>query len=195
MELFEAIKTRRSVRHFTADPVDDSNIEAILEAGRWAPSWANTQCWRFIVVRNPVIRARVAGHLKKTEIKGELVDNPLIKVFNIVPVLIVICAEEGKSGKKPGTGGGDFFTDKGDWFMFDTGIAAQNMALASHALGLGTVITGTFDARAVEKTLGVPEGYRVVVILPVGVPAPREAKVPTRKEMKDIVSREGWGKY
>ncbi len=59
MELFEAIKTRRSIRRYKADPVDDKKIEAILESGRWAPSWSNTQCWRFIVVRDPAVRAKV----------------------------------------------------------------------------------------------------------------------------------------
>jgi nitroreductase len=197
VELFEAIRTRRSVRRYAPDPVDDTRIEAILEAGRWAPSWANTQCWRFIVVRDPEIKARLAGTLKKTEIKGELVDNPLIKVCNTVPVLIVICAEEGKSGKKPWSGGagGDFFTDKGDWFMFDTALAVQNMALAARALGLGTVITGTFDARQAERILGIPEGYRAVVLLPVGVPQPGwEPRIPPRKELAEIVFKDGWGK-
>jgi nitroreductase len=197
MDLIEAIKTRRSIRRYTPDPVDDAKIEAILEAGRWAPSWANTQCWRFIVVRDPEIKARVAGTLKKMEYKGELADNRLIAVINTVPVLIVICAEEGKSGKKPWAGGGegDFFTDRGDFFMFDTALAVQNMVLAAHTLGLGTVITGTFDARQVEETLGVPEGYRVVVIIPVGVPQPvSEAKIPPRKELAEIVLKDRWVK-
>jgi nitroreductase len=194
MELFEAIKTRRSIRRYKSDPVDDKKIEAILEAGRWAPSWANTQCWRFMVVRDPQIRAKVAATLKKSEIRGELVDNPMIKVFNTVPVLIVICAEEGKSGKKPGAGGqGDFFTDKGDWFMFDAALAVENMVLAAHALGLGTVIIGTIDARQAEKALGVPAGYRLVTLFPVGVPD-QEAKVPARKELAEIVMRDGWSK-
>jgi nitroreductase len=194
MELFETIKTRRSIRRYKSDPVDDKKIEAILEAGRWAPSWANTQCWRFIVVRAPEVRAMVAGTFKKSEIRGEIVDNPMVKVFNTVPVLIVVCAEEGKSGKKPGAGGaGDYFTDKGDWFMFDAALAVENMVLAAHALGLGTVIIGTFDARQAEKVLGVPQGYRIVTIFPVGVPD-QEAKVPPRKELAEIVFRDRWGK-
>ena len=194
MELFEAIKTRRSIRRYKSDPVDDKKIEAILEAGRWAPSWANTQCWRFIVVRDPEVRAMVAGTFKKSEIRGEIVDNPMVKVFNTVPVLIVVCAEEGKSGKKPGAGGaGDYFTDKGDWFMFDAALAVENMVLAAHALGLGTVIIGTFDARQAEKVLGVPQGYRIVTIFPVGVPD-QEAKVPPRKELAEIVFKDKWGK-
>ena len=194
MELFEAIKSRRSIRRYKSDPVDDKKIEAILEAGRWAPSWANTQCWRFIVVRDPEVRAMVAGTFKKSEIRGEIVDNPMVKVFNTVPVLIVVCAEEGKSGKKPGAGGaGDYFTDKGDWFMFDTALAVENMVLAAHALGLGTVIIGTFDARQAEKVLGVPQGYRIVTIFPVGVPD-QEAEVPPRKELAEIAFKDKWGK-
>jgi nitroreductase len=197
MELFEAIKNRRSVRRYTPDPVDDKKIAAILEAGRWAPSWANTQCWRFIVVRDPGTKARVAATFMKSEIKGETVDNPMIKVINTVPVLIVICAEVNKSGKKPGPGGGggDFITDKGDWFMFDTALAVENMVLAAHALGLGTVILGTFDARQAEKALGVPEGFRIVTMFPVGVPQPaQEVKVPPRKELAEIAFKDKWGK-
>ena len=194
MELFEAIKERRSIRKYTTDPVDDKAIEAILEAGRWAPSWSNTQCWRFIVVRDPGVKAKVAESLIKFEIKGELVENPGIKVLNTAPVLIVVCAEMGKSGGPPGPGGGggEFITDKGDWFMFDTALAVQNMVLAAHGLGLGTVIIGTFDAPKAEKALGVPAGFRVVTLFPVGVPA-QEGKAPPRKELSEIVCKDGWG--
>ena len=50
--------------------------------------------------------------------------------------------------------------------MFDTALAVQNMVLAAHALGLGTVIIGAFDAAKAEKVLGVPKGYRIVTVLP-----------------------------
>ncbi|MES0329075.1 MAG: nitroreductase family protein, partial [Dehalococcoidales bacterium] len=50
MEVLQAIKTRRSVRYYKRTPVARKKLEAVLEAARWAPSWANTQCWRFIVV-------------------------------------------------------------------------------------------------------------------------------------------------
>ena len=193
MELFEAIKHRRSIRKYTEDPVDDEAIEAILEAGRWAPSWSNTQCWRFIVVRDPDIKAKVAESLVKFKIKGELVENPGIKIINSVPVLIVVCAEMGKSGGPPGSGGGvEFITDKGDWFMFDTALAVQNMVLAAHGLGLGTVIIGTFDAVKAEKALGVPEGFRVVTLFPVGIPA-KEGNAPPRKEISEITFYDKWG--
>ena len=194
MELFEAIKTRRSIRHYTTDPVDDTKIETILEAGRWAPSWSNTQCWRFIVVRDPEMKSKVAETLVQFKLPDKLIDNPAIKILNTVPVVIVVCAEVGKSGGppgKPGGAGGEFITDKGDWFMFDTALAVQNMVLAAHALGLGTVIIGTFDAAKAGKVLGVPEGYRVVTMFPVGVPA-QEGKTPPRKELSEIVSKDRW---
>ena len=195
MELFEAIKNRRSIRRYTSDPVDDKKIEAILEAGRWAPSWANTQCWRFVVVRDPEIKAGLAGTLMKIKLPDKEVENPGAKALNTVPAVIVVCANTGKSGTKPGSGGtgGDFVTDKGDWFMFDVALAVENMVLAAHALGLGTVIIGAFDARQAEKVLGVPKEYRVVTMFPVGVPA-QEAKAPPRKELAEIVIKDKWGK-
>jgi nitroreductase len=196
MELFEAIKTRRSIRRYKSDPVDDKKIEAILEAGRWAPSWSNTQCWRFIVVRDPKIKARVTETLLKFKLPDKEIPNPAINIINTAPVLIVVCAEMGKSGGPPGRGGGGggaFITDKGDWFMFDSALAVQNMVLAAHALGLGTVILGTFDAAQVEKALGVPRGYRVVTMFPVGVPD-HEGKAPPRKELSEIVVKDKWGK-
>ncbi len=195
MELFEAIKNRRSIRRYTSDQVDEKKIETILEAGRWAPSWSNTQCWRFVVVRDPQIKSKLAETLLKFKLPDKEIDNPATNIIKTVPAVIVVCAEMGKSGTPPGPGGGggEFITDKGDWFMFDTALAVQNMVLAAHALGLGTVIIGTFDAAKAEKALGVPKGYRVVTLFPVGVPA-HEGKAPPRKELFELVIKNKWGK-
>jgi nitroreductase len=195
MELFEAIKKRRSIRRYKADPVDDKKIEAILEAGRWAPSWSNTQCWRFVVVRDAKLRAKLADTLMRIKLLDKEVPNPGSIAINTVPVVIVVCGEIGKSGTKPGPGGGggDYVTDKGDWFMFDTALAVQNMVLAAHAQGLGTVIIGAFDAAQAEKALNVPKGYRIVTFFPVGVPD-QEGKTPPRKELSEIVIKNKFGK-
>lgn len=56
MDFWEVIRTRRSIRKFKEDPVSDEQIEKILEAVKWAPSWANTQCWEIIVVKDPEIK-------------------------------------------------------------------------------------------------------------------------------------------
>jgi nitroreductase len=192
MELLEAIRSRRSIRRFTSDPVGDDKIEAILEAGRWAPSWGNSQCWRFVVVRDNEIKKKLAETLLPIKLPDREIPNPALAGFIASPVVIVVCAEIGKSGGKHGAAG-EYVTDKGDWFMFDAALAVQNMVLAAHALGLGTVIIGAFVAAGVEKALGVPQGYRAVTMFPVGVPA-QPGKAPQRKELSEFVIRDKWGK-
>jgi nitroreductase len=190
VELFDAVKTRRSIRRYTDAPVDDKHIEAILEAGRWAPSWSNTQCWRFIVVRDPAVKARLGDTLVPLKLPNKTIDNPSLKTVKTAPVVIVACAELGRSGFN----GGAVATDKGDWFMFDVALAMQNIALAAHALGLGTVHVGLFDAKKAAEILGLPTGFCVVEMVPLGCPDPAyEVKVPPRKALSEIVFRDKWG--
>jgi nitroreductase len=192
MDLFEALKTRRSIRKYTDEPVSEGALEQVLEAARWAPSWANTQCWRFVVVRDPDTRARLGQTLMKVKRDDALVDNPATKTFNIVPVIIAVCAKMKASGRKPGDAASrEFVTDKGDWFMFDTALAVENMCLAAHGLGLGTVIIGAFDAAMAEEILEIPPGYRAVVLLPLGIPA-RVGRTPPRQELGEIIALNRW---
>lgn len=186
MEVLEAIKTRRSVRRYKSAPVDDKAVQAVLEAGRWAPSWANTQCWRFIVVRESRVKAQVAETLFR---RPGGFENPAIKAVNTVPVLIAVCAQMGKSGCRSD---GEIVTEKGDWYMFDTALAVQNMILAAHALGLGTVIIGAFDAPRAAEILGVPDGYSLVTLFPLGVPD-EEPPVRPRKELAEIAFHDKFG--
>jgi nitroreductase len=195
VELFDAIKTRRSIRRYTDAPVSDAQVEAILEAGRWAPSWSNTQCWRFIVVRDPAARAGMTEALLPFKLPDKIIENPAAAMFRTAPLVIVVCAQMGLTGGipgRPGGAGGEFITDKGDWFMFDTALAVENMVLAAHGLGLGAVIIGTFNAPRLEKILEVPAGYRIVTLFPVGVPA-QPGRTPTRKELGEIVFNDKWG--
>jgi nitroreductase len=192
MELFEAINNRRSVRRFTSDPVDDDKINIILEAGRWAPSWGNSQCWRFVVVRDDAVKKKLTGALLPVHLPDRDIPNPATGALSVVPVIIAVCAEIGKSGGRHGPSG-EYATDKGDWFMFDTALAVQNMVLAAHALGLGTVIIGAFDAAKVEQALDVPPCYRVVTMFPLGVPA-QPGKAPPRKELSELVVKDKWSK-
>lgn len=186
MEVLEAINGRRSIRKYKSTPVDDKTVELVLEAGRQAPSWANTQCWRFIVVRDSKMKAKVADTLFR---RPGGFENPGIKAVNTVPVLIVICAQMGKSGCRPD---GEIATEKGDWYMFDTALAVQNMVLAAHALGLGTVILGAFDAPKAAEILGVPDGYSLVTLFPLGVPDEKPGPRP-RKELDEIVFHDKFG--
>ena len=179
MEVLEAIKTRRSIRKYKATPVDDKTIELVLEAARWAPSWDNTQCWRFIVVRDSNIKAELAQTLGIELGKP----NPATNAVRNAPVVIVACAELEKSGYI----GGELSTDKGDWwYMFDTALAMQNLVLAAHSLGLGTVYIGLFNAKKVASILEVPPGFCVVAMTPLGYPDQEPKPRPRRKRSETV---------
>lgn len=180
MEVLEAIRTRRSIRKYKADPIDDKTIETVLEAARWAPSWANTQCWRFIVVRDGDIKSKLADTLDAT--------NPAMDAIRNAPLVIVACAELGKSGCYDGVPA----TDKGDWYMFDVALAMQNLVLAAHSLGLATVHVGRFDAKEAANILEVPQGYCVVEMTPLGYPDQVREPRP-RRELSEIVLNDKWG--
>jgi nitroreductase len=94
----------------------------------------------------------------------------------------VACAELGRSGYYKG----EQATDKGDWFMFDVALAMQNLTLAAHAIGLGTVHVGLFEAKEVAKVLDVPANVAVVEMTPLGYPD-EEPAAPGRKELAEIV--------
>jgi len=180
MEVLDAIITRRSIRKYRTTPVKDEDLKLILEAARQAPSWKNTQCWRFIVIRDPEIKNKLADTLPAT--------NRASLALRQAPVAIVACAQLGKSGY----GAEGTQTDKGDWFMFDVALAMQNLVLAAHSLGLGTVHIGLFDARKAASVLNVPEGYCVVEMTPLGYPDETPEARP-RKELKEIVFRDRFG--
>ena len=181
MDVIEAIRTRRSVRKFKPDLVEEEKLQAVLEAARWAPSWANTQCWEFVVVRNPEVKRRLAEAL--------LPRNPATDAVKNAPIVIAACARLGVSGFKDGK----LVTDKGDFFMFDLALAVQNLALAAHSLGLGTVIVAAFDMKKVAEILEVPAGVSVVALIPLGYPL-EIPKAPRRKELKDFIHFEKYGK-
>ena len=182
MEVLEAIRTRRSVRKFSPEPVPEEALRAVLEAARWAPSWANTQCWEIVVVKDPA---------KKKALSDLLVPerNPAKEAVAQAPVLLAVCGKKGISGFYKGKP----VTDKGDWLMFDVALAVQNMCLVAHSLGLGTVIVGALDHKRASEVLKLPEGVELVVLIPLGKPA-HEPKTPPRKELAEFVFSEEYGK-
>jgi nitroreductase len=186
METLEAIRNRRSIRKFKSDPVDKEVLEQVLEAARLAPSWSNVQAWKFIVVRDPAIRASLADTIQPHPAIGS---NPAANGIRNAPVVIVALAEKGLSGYF----GGQAATDKGDsWFMFDIGIAMQNLVLAATALGLGTVHVGLFDVPKVSALLEVPSTHEVVEMTPLGYPEYQPNPRP-RKPLTDIIFYEKFG--
>lgn len=174
MDVMEAIKGRRSIRQYKNQDISDADINYVLEAARWAPSWANTQCFEFIIVRDTELKRRLADTLPEM--------NPARPAFFQAPVVIVACAQKQKSGYFKGAPA----TEKGDWLMFDTALALQNLTLAAYSRGLGTVHIGLFDAQKVKELLKVPAAVEVVELVPLGIPA-EEGRTPKRRELTDLV--------
>ena len=178
-ELIETIKGRRSIRRYEDRGVPDEALNAILESVQWAQSWANTQCWEIVVVKDPAT--------KKAVQEAVPTGNPSKDAIVSVPVLLAIRGRLERAGYYKGTTPTKF----GDWFMFDLGIASQNIALTAHALGLGTVIVGMLDQEKAGQALNVPEGCELVALMPLGYPA-EEASPPKRREIADFVHSEGF---
>ncbi len=181
MDVMEAIKTRRSVRRFKPDAIPEDVMNEVLEAARWAPSWANTQCWEFVVVADQAVRTRLADEVLSP-------GNPARRAVAEAPVVVVALGKEGISGfykDRP-------VTDKGDWFMYDIGVAMQNLCLAAWEFGLGTVHVGLMDAVKAGEILGVTAGTRVAALTPLGYPAVVGGS-PPRKEIKEFVWRDRYG--
>ena len=181
MDVMEAIKERRSIRKYKPDPVPEEALQKVLEAVRWSPSWANTQCWEVIVVRDPNMKSELTNAFTAT--------NPARSSITEAPLVVVLCGKKGVSGFKKG----EAATAKGDWLMFDTGIAMQTLCLAAHSLGLGTVIVGMFDHQKAGQILGVPENAEVMAITPLGYPISQGAP-PKRKEISEFVFYEKYPK-
>ena len=185
MDVMEAIKGRRSIRKYRAEPVSEEALQTVLEAARLAPSWANTQCSRLVVVRDTETKSKLADTLKGMRAGRS---NPATEAVRNAPVVIAACAERGLSGYyKDESGQSVVSTDKGEsWFMFDVALAMQNVTLAAQALGLGTVHTGLLDAAQAARILGVPENVVVVELVPLGWPDEEPAARP-RKEINEFV--------
>jgi nitroreductase len=184
MDTLEAIRTRRSVRAFSDRPVEQEKLLAVLEAARQAPSWANMQCWRFVVVQEPAVRAKI-GDLSYVEAffatRGYKT-NPAQKALAQAPLVIVACAEPEQSGDLGGQ----------HYYMTDMGIAAENLMLAAHSLGLGSVFVGVFDEEQLGELLDIPPGIRIVGLFPLGYPLNGGKRNPPRRPLEEIVFYGKW---
>ncbi len=182
MELQQAISKRRSIRRFTEDIVTDGELRQIFEAVRLSPSWANTQAWEFVVVRDKDLIAKVTGTYSPK--------NPATKCSLSASALIVACAKTGLSGCYDGKQSTKF----DNWFMFDLGLATQTLCLTAHEMGLGTVVVGLMDQDACKKVIGLPDGYEVAAVIPIGRPAVEPKEGPARKAVSEFVHLDGFGK-
>lgn len=170
-ELVDAVELRRSVRKFTNQDVPDQLVDQLMDAVKWAPSWANTQCWEVVIIRKKGIK-----HALSEVVSAK---NPATRAVADAPVVLAVCGKLTSAGYYKGVKTTKF----GDWFMFDLGLATQNLCLTAQDLGLGTVIVGLFDHDRANRLLNVPQGYECVVLIPLGYPN-QSPKPPKRKKVE-----------
>lgn len=162
-QVLELIKTRRSVRRFSDQPVSPEMIGAVLEAGSWAPSGTNNQPWRFVVVSDPALKQELAPLTKYgSVIKGAAI---LICTFIHCPSMY----NETKDHQS-------------------VGACLENMLLMAHGLGLGAVWLGEIlkSAGQVRQVLGVSGEHELMAVVCLGHPA-GGSKEPSRKPLDELV--------
>lgn len=184
METLEAIKTRRSIRKFSDQPVEPEKLQAVLEAVQQAPSWSNRQCWSLVVVQDQAIRTRISelSFVESFFSTYGYKSNPAQKGLAQAPIVLVACADPQQSGDLRGE----------QYYMADLGIATQNLMLAAHDLGLGTVFVGVFDEEQLKGLLGIPPHIRIVGLFPLGYPAGEAKGGPPRKPLSEFVHYGTW---
>ena len=173
-DLLEIIKERRSVRKYTDQEISEESLNTIMEAVRWSPSWANTQCWEIVNVKDATLRKQLQEPIGPK--------NPATKAIVAAPILLALCAKLGTSGYYK-----DMVTTKFvDWFMYDLGLACQTLCLTAQSLGIGTVIVGLFDHNKAAEILKVPAGHEVVTLIPMGYPQ-KTGSAPKRREVSEFL--------
>lgn len=184
METLAALKTRRSVRRFSDQPVEPEKLQAVLEAVQQAPSWSNKQCWHLVVVQDQEVRDKISelSFVESFFATYGYKSNPAQKGLAQAPVVIVACADPHKSGDLRGE----------QYYMADMGIATENLMLAAHDQGLGSVFVGVFDEEQLKSLLDIPPDIRIVGLFPLGYPDGDAKGGPPRKSLNEFVHYDKW---
>ncbi|MQY77210.1 MAG: nitroreductase [Spirochaeta sp.] len=169
MDIYEAIRTRKSVRSFKDKPVEEAKLTKILGAARFAPSASNRQEWRFVVVTVKEKRERLAAAAGQSFIAE-------------APVVLACCADTDNHVMRCGH----------LCYPIDVAIAIDHITLAAVAEGLGTCWIGAFDQEPVKNILNIPENIIVVELMPIGYPNNPESIAKRRLALDEIIHHEKW---
>ena len=167
-----ALHERRSANRFLSRPIADDELDAILEAGRWAPSARNSQPWDFVVVTDPALRSQIGTILREITWAWS--------GFAAAPVMIAVSVDPARDPAH---------------FVEDGAIAAQNLCLAAQSLGLASSWAGVFSRnarngtveKALKKLLQLPRTHRIIAVVPVGTAS--HVGRGSRRPLDEIVHR------
>jgi nitroreductase len=147
------IKSRRSTRRFSTQPVLDEDLNAILEAGQWAPSGENHQPWKFLVIKNKETMEKIVDLLPYKQMQAFLRN---------APILVGVLAH----------------TEKSSWAIIDGALSMENMMLEAWARGLGMCFSAWYPTappivtESVKKLLNIPSQWTILTFSPLGYPDP-----------------------
>ncbi|HUU26717.1 MAG TPA: nitroreductase family protein [archaeon] len=165
METLEALRGRRSIRHYQATPVEREVIEKVVDAGRLAATGRGVEPWEFLVVTDAATRGKLAGLCDYGKFIAE------------APVCLVVLCRETK------------------YYLEDGSAASQNMLVAAYALGLGTCwVAGDKKpyANRITKMLEVPKNYKLVSLVALGYPSPDQPPRKAKRKIEEVIH---WEKF
>jgi nitroreductase len=184
-EVLKNIYSRRSIRDYLPDDIADDVVRELIRAATYAPSAANMQPWRFVVIKNRDLIAKLSGRSKelwleqagrstRPEMKSlvNMVSRPNFNIFFNAPLLIMIFSDF------------DAFSPQ-----IDCALAGENMMLAARSLGIGSCWIGLASPLgqdpAILADLGVPDRCRLEGTIVFGYPTKLDHKAPRRD--KEVV--------
>lgn len=174
METLECIETRRSIRRFTAKPVERDLIEKLVAESQYAPTWKNSQTTRFIAVTDREVLNQISVALPDFN----------SAIVSTSPLLIAVSCVTKRSAYErdgsPTTIYGEAYT------YFDCGLTSQTFCLAAHDLGIGTVILGIFDPIKIKSLLDIPDNEDLLVLIACGY-YEVDVQMPKRRSLDEIL--------
>lgn len=175
MSLPELMRTRRSVRSYQQRPVEEEKLEQVLEAARLAPSAANRQPWRYIIVDDHETKERLRAAYDK-------------EWFTQAPLIVVACGVPDEAWKKRRI----FPPQTEEYWKVDVAISLQNLIMAAWEQGLGSCWIAAFDENKTKSVLGIPKNVRVLAMTPLGYPQDSQEPITDRKPLNEIAFKNKW---
>lgn len=168
MEVFDAIKNRRSIRKYEETAVKKEILLKVLEGARLAQSAANRQPYGFIIVTDKETIKKLSSATYQEW---------------IAPIMIAVCVNPKESWVRK---------DNEEFWKVDAGLTMQNLSLIAFAEGLGTCWIAAFDEKKAKSILGIENPLRVVAMTPLGYPAEKKGPITNRKSIDELVHYEKW---
>jgi nitroreductase len=173
MDIHELIRDRTSIRKYKTTSIPLETVLRIINSACRAPSGANMQCWRFIIVDDSA-QKKVIGEACSQE--------PIARACEDAPYVIVLCADPRRSVVNNGI----------DYFLFDCALAMENLLLAARGEGLSTCVVAWFDATKIVRVLSIPADLKLVALTPLGY-GDEPIKHTPRKSLSKAVFYNRWG--